>query len=607
MRLNPTNRTSGSPDRSSHYAWRTTSTVLTVLGLWLLSGWSLLAAPGLTMSLDRNVISMGESAVLSLAFTDANPGDPPPLRPPNGSSLTVGYLGQSSQISVVNGAVNSTVIYRYQLSPSQPGDFTIPGITVPVNGQQLTGQAVKLKVLKPHEQPPAAESAPKSAFLKLSVPKKEYYVGETFAVDVQLFVQRIQNASPPVLESSGFTFGKTLNTQNPFRTQVGNSVYTVYNFKIPVTALRPGPLPLGPAHSDAILLIPRADIPDFFGMQYEGRQVTLSSEIETVNVIPLPQANVPTNFNGAVGSYNLSVTAGPTNVVVGDPITLKIQISGQGPIESLTLPALSDWRDFKAYTPSTQVNPTDPLGLQGSKSFEQVVAPENPDVKMLPPVVFSFFDPVKKQYRTLSSAAIPLTVRATTNAPAQPTVIATTQPPTGPAPRDIVHIKTYPGTLGTIQPPLARQSWFLALQIIPLLTWIGMVIWRQQSDRLANNPRLRRRREVERLVQTGLLELRTLANANKGEDFFAAAFRLLQEQLGERLNLPASAITESVIEERLKPAGVSAEILGQLHTLFQTCNYARYAKHRTTHELNALLAQIEAVLNALKDLPLDKS
>ena len=43
------------------------------------------------------------------------------------------------------------------------------------------------------------------------------------------------------------------------------------------------------------------------------------------------------------------------------------------------------------------------------------------------------------------------------------------------------------------------------------------------------------------------------------DEFFAVLFRLLQEQLGERLDLPASAITEAVIEERLSPLGISSD------------------------------------------------
>ena len=35
----------------------------------------------------------------------------------------------------------------------------------------------------------------------------------------------------------------------------------------------------------------------------------------------------------------MTVTAGPTNVTVGDPITVRVQIFGRGALDSLNLPA----------------------------------------------------------------------------------------------------------------------------------------------------------------------------------------------------------------------------------------------------------------------------
>jgi tetratricopeptide (TPR) repeat protein len=54
-------------------------------------------------------------------------------------------------------------------------------------------------------------------------------------------------------------------------------------------------------------------------------------------------------------------------------------------------------------------------------------------------------------------------------------------------------------------------------------------------------------------------------------------FRLLQEQLGERLDLPASAITEAVLSERLPRRGATPDLIQRLQNLFQICNQARYA------------------------------
>jgi hypothetical protein len=301
----------------------------------------------------------------------------------------------------------------------------------------------------------------------------------------------------------------------------------------------------------------------------------------------------------------MSVSAGPTNVAAGDPITVKVQLTGHGAFDSLALPEQSAWSSFKTYPPTTKVETTDALGLQGTKTFEQVIVPQSADIKALPPVSFSFFDPEQKSYRTLTQPAVPLIVRPGGAAPT-PVVAATTRvgqdnpPPT----QDIVHIKPRLGAVAQISPPLVQQSWFLALQAVPLLTWLSAVMWRRRADQLANNPRLRRRRQVAEAVRQGLVELRQRAANKESDNFFATLFRLLQEQLGERLDLPASAITEAVIDEHLRPRGVPEAALTALHELFQTCNLARYAPIKSSQELAAIIPRFEVALRDLQGLKL---
>jgi len=86
--------------------------------------------------------------------------------------------------------------------------------------------------------------------------------------------------------------------------------------------------------------------------------------------------------------------------------------------------------------------------------------------------------------------------------------------------------------------------------------------------------------------------------------FFATLFRLLQEQLGERLDLPATAITEAVIEEHLRPRAVPTTTLAPLQELFQTCNLARYAPIKTSQELAAIIPRLESVLQELQGVKL---
>jgi hypothetical protein len=167
-----------------------------------------------------------------------------------------------------------------------------------------------------------------------------------------------------------------------------------------------------------------------------------------------------------------------------------------------------------------------------------------------------------------------------------------------------VPIKQRLGAVAQIGPPLIQQPWFLALQGVPLLAWVSALVWRKRVESLANNPRLRRQRQVAKLIAEGLAELRRLAAENKSDEFFAVLSRLLQEQLGERLDVPATAITEAVIEEQLRPRRAPEAVLASLQEIFQICNLARYAPIKTSQELAALIPKLETVLKDLQRLKL---
>ena len=245
----------------------------------------------------------------------------------------------------------------------------------------------------------------------------------------------------------------------------------------------------------------------------------------------------------------MTATAGPTNVTVGDPITVRVQISGRGALDAVTLPTQDAWRDFKTYPPTTKLETSDQFGFQGTKTFEQIVSPQNSDVHELPPLSFSFFNPDDGQYHTLTQPAVPLVVKAAGATPMPALAADKNSAPENQTPQDILPIKENLGTLATEPPPLVAQPAFLAAQAVPVLAFLAAFVWRKRTDNLANNPRLRRQRAVAQLVASGMDDLKKYAAANQPDEFFATLFRLLQEQLGERLDCPASAITENVIEE----------------------------------------------------------
>ena len=568
-----------------------------VFALLLLLATVVYAEPRLEVSLDRATISLGDSAVLSMVFKDCSPSGRPELPAVDGLQ----YGGSSEQSSYVlsDGAMTQSITYSVEVHPTRAGRFEIPPIQENVGNMQLRGRPLVLTVVR--GAVPSANGEPATATVQIIV-TNTMYLGQIVPIRLDCDCRdNVDNIKLPQLASDNFLLAEISNErQQATRVQRGNLIYNHFEFPSSVTAIKLGKYELGPA---TWAMNVYGNQRNFFGMLVP-HEMTFTSDAPEINVIPVPTAGAPANFNGAVGDFNIAqYEATPTDVSVGDPITLKIRISGRGGFDTVMLPTNVDsaWREFKTYPASSKVDTSDPLRIEGSKYFEEVVTPENAEVKEIPAFAFSFFDPARGAYRTLTHPAIPLTVHPTAATP-QPTVLSTGTPQPEEQSEEIVHIKPMIGTVEKPSPPLIQQKGFLALQGLMPFVWICAVLRRKAQERLANNPRLRRQRQVAALVRDGLAELPRPAAANNAEKFYSTVLRLLQEQLGERLDLPAPAITEAALDD-LPQRGLRPESVALLRELFRACDQYRYTPEHTSQEMTSLIPKVKAALRDLQAMP----
>lgn len=543
----------------------------------------------ISATVDRPVVTQGESITLTLSVEGAQ------LNRPNLPTLPGFEIAPSTGISteINNGRVRQ--LFTYVLVPTQTGDLVIPGLQLNIEGQASMTQPIRVRVLKPGEALAPGELP--AAFAKLILPKTNLYVGEVVEIQVEAYARELVDIQFPQLPAdSGFTIGKWLQPSQQ-RVALSNQGYALFTFRVPITIVKAGALNIGPV-TQTIFVPDRTRRSDFFFGQ-PRKEVRLFSEKIAAIALPLPSVSVPPTFAGAVGQFAVNANASPTNVAVGDPITMRIQVSGRGWLDAVTVPPQPQWRDFKMYSPNARVDGQDQNNVSGIKSFEIAVVPQSVAIKALPPFEFSFFDPAAAVYRTVSTPAIPLNVTASGGSVgALPSLTATNS--SAPKPMsDIVHIKVNPGPI-VATAPLITQPWFVALQFIAPTVWLGLLVRRKRAESLANNPKQRRRREVQVIVRDAIGKLHEHASANRSDEFFATLFRALQEQIGERLDVPANSVTEAVIEERLRPAGLSEAVCGALHELFQSANLARYAPIKSSGELGALASTAGKTLRELQ-------
>lgn len=578
---------------------------------WLGLQWA--GAATVKVSFGSQYLQVGQTTPMLLTFEGVTPDSPPP--PPRIEDAQV-YPQNSRSIQWAQGGAGATtlqVTFTYLVMPLKSGELKVPPITVMVAGQRLTSAPVNIKVLTADQVDSAQQEAlSRLAWIKIQLSKNEAYLGEVIEAQIQIYANGPDQLQLHSFKAEGFTLGRATHTTQG-RYVENNRAYTVITFHMPIAARKIGRLPVGPAECTMNVQVPiepgqRSD-PfgqlDVFG-RYQSKPVRVASEIESVNVLPLPTNNVPGHFSGAVGSFSMNVTAGPTNLMAGDPITYRIEVQARGTLDDLNLPEQAGWRDFKTYPPTSEITQKDPLGMSGIKTFEQIVVPDNAEIKELPPFYFTYFDPEMRRYKTLIQPAIPLHIKPNPATGSQPqladgTPVTPTQPE---KPReDIAHIEPRLGAMVLGGDTFILRPWFYLLEGIPIAAWLSALVWRRRQKALARDPRLLRRRQVTQLIDAGLTELRRLADARDYETFFETTLRLLKERLGERLDLPALSITDEVVEDRLRLRGLPEETLTRLQVFFQHCNQARYAGEPSTADLDQTLAELKSLLGLLAGIP----
>ncbi|MBI4849785.1 MAG: protein BatD [Nitrospirae bacterium] len=558
--------------------------------------------------LDRNVINIGENVQLNLRFEGTTDIPAPEL--PNIDGIQSRYAGPSTMMSIVNTSMTSSITHIYKLVPVKTGKFQIPPVTVQHKGETYTSAALTLEVLDSASKGGAPAREQRSPEINLQdrvtvnmqAEKTKVYLNEMVLLSIKLYINRtgLRDVQYPELKHEHVSAGEP---EKPVQYQEtrGGTTYDVVEFKTRIFATKAGDFRLGPVKIKANLLSRknrrRPSSPfdsfddDFFG-GYEVTPIELKSNELTLNVLPFPDRNRPDNFKGAVGDFKFNMEASPSAVKVGDPVTVKMIISGKGNFNTVTGPVMKQQEGFKTYEPQVK--------QEGDrKIFEQVLIPTSDTVRDLPEASFSFFNPDKGQYQTLAKSAIPLQVL---KAERESSTIMEA-PQTGDRMvrrevfgRDIIYIKEAPGELKKKGGYLYKNPFFLLLQIVPLLALVSAWILQKRKEKLSTDIGYARRLTAPKKAKKGIQEAEDFLGKKMPQEFYDSVFRTIREYLGNRFHIPAGGITADVVESVLKEKNIDSGLLSKMKNIFASCDMARYAPA----ELGAM--KMDETLKDLKEV-----
>src|SRR5436190_3780307 len=572
------------------------------------------ASPTVTAVLSNSQPTVGQIVQLEIKISGANKAKVPESISVDG--LEIHQTGQMYESSLSFGfggnEDSSSATYTYSVLPLKAGQFNIPPQTVRVGSDSLRTPELVLNVAQGSRssagssQSGQTQAASKLAFAELVVAKKDAYVGEMVPAEIRLGFDprahgRLQEG--PELSGQGFTTQKLQQPRENLET-IGGRTYQVYTFKTAIAAARPGKLEIGPVTAKAVVVLPRRpstsprtrprspfdlfnlDDPfsdpffsDPFGSTGERTELPIQSETAALNVKPLPP-NPPPNFSGAIGNFTMTADAKPKTVQVGDPITVTSTIAGRGNFDRMNGPALEDERGWHKYPPSSKFKQDDDVGMSGEKTFEMVIAP-NEKKPAVPPLVFAYFDPVKENYVTLRSTAVPIQVEggAGPSAATAPAVAATSAAPTStvgvtPAPtakpQDILYQLIDLGRVRSFTPIYARPVFWIA-QLASFILLLGFVGWKIRQAKIDNL-------EAQRTAALQEESSELLRKMRRGElspqEYFSNASRVVRVKTALARNISPNAVDA---ETAAKAFGLSENERTQLRTLFERNDELRFS------------------------------
>lgn len=590
------------------------------------------AKPTITARVQPNRIPLGQDARLEVTVSGAT--NAPTPRPAPVPGLDIQSMGQTMSMQFVNGSMTTEVTNTFLVRPTEVGQFEIPPIAVEVGGTTLKTRALTLHVVdaarvpqvertrpgsaqnvERRDDPTAgADGEPPIALLEVTgVPARELFVGEALPIEIHLYVRegtRVTEASPPALQGSGFTLQRPSDREpTQQRVRLSDGVYTKLTFPAALSPITSGDVPLE-ASLDITARIPqkvprqrrRFDDPffdsffDSFAYRAVEQKIPVESDPLVVRVSPLPEEGRPESFTGGVGRFSLEATAEPTTVAVGDPITLRVSVYGEGNFDRLQLPPVRDDARWKAYDPTAEFQAEDALGLSGRKSFEQALLPLDPETTELPARQLSYFDPEQKKYVTVAAAAIPIEVR---NAPSghRPRAVGRAAP----AGVDAYELAPNVIELGTIRSsiaPYATRAWFLALPLLPIAAAAGAVAWGRRRRRLALDPRHARNKRLQDELRARTAKMDDAVRAGDAASFFASARRALQERV--------AALDDSARAESLTPTDIDKrlarhpELQTRVRDVFDAADALAYGGGQAPEELGRRRDDVLDLLRAIE-------
>jgi len=582
----------------------------------------IVSAQKFTAQISNNKVTVGENVQISYTLN----GNGSNFKPPVFKDFNVlSGPNQSSSVSIVNNSVSQSVTLSYIIAATKEGKFTIGPASIVADGKTLQSNAIAIEVSKNassaqsqssgqnNKAGAASENAGNDVFVKTFIDKSKAYQGEQITVTHKVY-SRYQLVDLRNLKFPDYTGFWSQDVSNQKTIQVTNEnldgvAYQVAELKRSfLFAQRSGKMEIKPVEVECVIRrqsrrAPRDVFEQFFGGGYEDVQIAAKGKTVTVDVLPLPKADQPENFGGAVGDFSFKANLSKQKVKANDALNLTITISGQGNLKLIEPQKINFPEDFEVYDPKISEKITAGTSdVSGSKTFDYLVIPRHEGDYKIEPIHFSFFDPAKKKYISIPSPEFNIHVDKGDNESA---TVSKFNPKSKEEVKilgnDIRYIKTGRINFKPVDDYFFGSPVFYIGLCSPFVAFFMFVFMRKKYIAENSDIVAVKSRKATKMAKKRLVLAEQHLKLNNKELFYSEILKAVFGYVGDKFNMPLSDLNKENITEILKRKNVDDSIVQKLMEIVNNCEYAKYAPNAVSSDLMSIYSNTVETITKVED------
>ncbi len=373
-----------------------------------------------TASVSSAQVNLNESFSLNLALKNSTPKGTPSINDLK-KNFVINSQQQSSNTTIVNGKVTSSIIWKLSLVPKIEGAVQIPAITIETSEGPLSTQPITLNVTKGSTRNPKEEGNGVEVITKVNnaAPYKNEPIIYTAILTSKLPLYNVQ-AQKMQLNDSIIEF---LGEPKLEERNIGGVIHYVVEFSYLITPLKSGTLTIPPISIQGAIAQKKKrhfssvfddDLDPFDLMQGFDRLKSFALTAEEIQLDVQPPIPEVSPWLPAKALTLEEQWSNDQTLRVGEPFSRSFVIKAEG-IKLSQLPHLEDLQKesskFKVYAdkPEEQENILEGK-IQSMRKEQYTFIPNQAGALVLPEISISWWDTVKKEKRNALIPARTVTI-----------------------------------------------------------------------------------------------------------------------------------------------------------------------------------------------------